>query len=311
MSNIVNDKKSLIDQIKENPVKLFIWVFPYILVIGLGIGLFYISRLNQVERQTVPPALPDSTAEVSDLQLEMPKTTPMADVMELSKPSDALVQEGKTLFSTNCASCHGANGKGDGMAAAALNPKPRNFTSKNGWINGPKISGIFKTLSEGVSGSAMVAFDALTPKQKFALAQYIRSTFVPNPPEDSKEELTDLAQTYKLNEEQKSPGQIPIADAMVLVMRENQPKYQKVLSAISMIEKDAGSSNGAKIFETVTNDKVKALTSLVNTEEWRNNEKAFVDLVANEISENGFNYKIHDLKNEQWDALYSYVSSVL
>lgn len=34
---------------------------------------------------------------------------------------------GKTKYDTLCAACHGATGKGDGMAAAALNPKPRNL----------------------------------------------------------------------------------------------------------------------------------------------------------------------------------------
>ncbi len=38
------------------------------------------------------------------------------------------VAAGKAKFQQLCASCHGANGKGDGPAAAALNPHPRNFT---------------------------------------------------------------------------------------------------------------------------------------------------------------------------------------
>ena len=33
-----------------------------------------------------------------------------------------------TFFSGQCATCHGADGKGKGPAAAALNPKPRDFT---------------------------------------------------------------------------------------------------------------------------------------------------------------------------------------
>lgn len=37
------------------------------------------------------------------------------------------VAVGKAKFQTLCASCHGAAGKGDGAAAAALNPKPRNL----------------------------------------------------------------------------------------------------------------------------------------------------------------------------------------
>jgi mono/diheme cytochrome c family protein len=31
------------------------------------------------------------------------------------------------IFSTRCTPCHGADGRGDGVASAALNPKPRNF----------------------------------------------------------------------------------------------------------------------------------------------------------------------------------------
>jgi mono/diheme cytochrome c family protein len=36
--------------------------------------------------------------------------------------------KGKVLFETNCASCHGTSGKGDGPVGAALQPPPRNFT---------------------------------------------------------------------------------------------------------------------------------------------------------------------------------------
>ncbi len=32
------------------------------------------------------------------------------------------------LFKTRCVPCHGETGKGDGPGAAALNPKPRNYT---------------------------------------------------------------------------------------------------------------------------------------------------------------------------------------
>lgn len=35
---------------------------------------------------------------------------------------------GKSAYEINCASCHGASGKGDGPVAVALNPPPRDFT---------------------------------------------------------------------------------------------------------------------------------------------------------------------------------------
>lgn len=36
--------------------------------------------------------------------------------------------EARTIFEQRCQLCHGANGTGDGAAAANLNPKPRNYT---------------------------------------------------------------------------------------------------------------------------------------------------------------------------------------
>jgi len=39
-------------------------------------------------------------------------------------------QEARGMFDTLCQTCHGASGKGDGMAAAQLDPKPRDYTDK-------------------------------------------------------------------------------------------------------------------------------------------------------------------------------------
>ncbi|HRG98192.1 MAG TPA: cytochrome c [Polyangiaceae bacterium] len=36
----------------------------------------------------------------------------------------------KPIFAEKCVPCHGEKGKGDGPAAAALNPKPRDYTDK-------------------------------------------------------------------------------------------------------------------------------------------------------------------------------------
>ncbi len=41
--------------------------------------------------------------------------------------------DAKETFSTLCAACHGAGGDGSGAAAAALNPKPADFTQAEFW----------------------------------------------------------------------------------------------------------------------------------------------------------------------------------
>lgn len=52
------------------------------------------------------------------------------------------------IFSTFCSSCHGAAGHGDGAAAAALNPKPRNFSDAK-WQASVDDARIAKVIREG------------------------------------------------------------------------------------------------------------------------------------------------------------------
>ncbi len=40
------------------------------------------------------------------------------------------IEQGEKIAKTNCASCHGAKGKGDGAAAVALKPRPADWTSQ-------------------------------------------------------------------------------------------------------------------------------------------------------------------------------------
>jgi mono/diheme cytochrome c family protein len=305
--NIVKEKT---EDLKQHPVKVLALLYPYILLIGVLIGYAYLNNISNIGRNSVPLTLLDTTAvQDQDLPLVQPSIIPKTDVMALSQPNDVLVLKGKALFTTTCVSCHGAEGKGDGVAGAALNPKPRNFTNATGWINGSKISGIFKTLSEGIPGSAMVAFDTFSPEEKIALAQYIRKTFAANAPVDTKDELIALAQTYKLTEGAQNPGQIPIKDAMALVIQDGHSKYEKVISALKQINNDSN-NNGAEIFNKVTDNKVKALTALSSTDEWRKNEQVFVDLVVNELNDAGFNDNVHSLSSSDWDTFYSYMSKL-
>jgi len=44
--------------------------------------------------------------------------------------SGADVSKSKAIYDQYCAACHGPTGKGDGPAAGALNPKPRDLSDK-------------------------------------------------------------------------------------------------------------------------------------------------------------------------------------
>lgn len=67
--------------------------------------------------------------------------------------------KGKEKFNQICASCHGPTGHGDGPAAAALNPKPRNLSDAK-YVSTISDDQLFKTIKEG--GSA-VGKSALMP----------------------------------------------------------------------------------------------------------------------------------------------------
>lgn len=92
---------------------------------------------------------------------------PLAD-----KKKDAKVlADGKKLADVNCASCHGPKGMGDGPAAAALNPKPANWTSDK--VSKETDGELFWKISNG--RGAMPPWKHLPEKDRWTLINYIRS----------------------------------------------------------------------------------------------------------------------------------------
>jgi mono/diheme cytochrome c family protein len=83
-----------------------------------------------------------------------------------------LLERGRASFERNCSACHGDKGAGDGIAAAALNPRPRNFATER-FKNGSRPAQIFETLKKGVPGSAMVPFTNLPEEERWALAYWV------------------------------------------------------------------------------------------------------------------------------------------
>jgi mono/diheme cytochrome c family protein len=93
--------------------------------------------------------------------------------------ADALAL-GKTVFTKQCAPCHGTEGAGDGPAAYLLYPRPRNFrTAKyrliSTWDGVPTDDDLFETISRGMPGSAMPAWGYLPDATRWALVAYVKS----------------------------------------------------------------------------------------------------------------------------------------
>ena len=78
---------------------------------------------------------------------------------------------GKKLAETNCVSCHGASGKGDGPAAQALNPKPADWTSAK--VQSESDGALFWKISNG--RGPMPPWKHLPEKDRWDLVAHVKS----------------------------------------------------------------------------------------------------------------------------------------
>ena len=136
--------------------------FQFVLAAAIGIAAFTASGLAVAADKPSNPK-PEATAE--------------------------LVEQGKTIYLRRCSFCHGLLGDGNGPAADYLDPRPRDFTlgtfkfrtTQSGEL--PTDEDMFRTVSRGLSGTGMQAFDSdlikngLSEEERWAVIYYIK-TFV-------------------------------------------------------------------------------------------------------------------------------------
>jgi len=303
MKEILDGIKSKTEQAIKNHGAKFGALYLYILVIRLTIGIYYVNNLEIISRQNVPPVLSDTTV-VADLVVKNAVNVAPINIIDVKNSTTEILTEGEKLYKANCSSCHGENGAGGGPASMGLNPAPRNLTSKDNWKNGTKLSQIYTTLQEGLLPSSMAAYDYLLPTEKFALGHFIRTNFIPSPDSDTDSDLQALDATYNLSAGLTLAAQIPVQSASFLVISENRKKNNLIDSTISSL-KEYQSENGFNVFSKVVKNQKVALSFLAYNSGWKQSENQFINLVVNNVNQNGFNGSVFNLKNEEWSSLYS------
>jgi mono/diheme cytochrome c family protein len=144
--------------------------------VALAVLLMATSCSKKEPEQANEPSAPPAASEAAT-----PAAAPAAEATTAAADANA----GATVYATNCATCHGAKGGGDGVAAAALNPKPANFAAgafkydANGNGTAGDVDDIKAVVHDGAAkhgGSPLMApWPMLTPDELQAVAEYVKS----------------------------------------------------------------------------------------------------------------------------------------
>jgi high-affinity iron transporter len=78
----------------------------------------------------------------------------------------------QALFGSNCASCHGLSGRGDGPLAKGMEPQPGDFHNLARQYT-RSIYDLYNTITLGVPDTPMVSFSHLSEEQRWALAMLV------------------------------------------------------------------------------------------------------------------------------------------
>lgn len=129
------------------------------------------------------------------------------------EPEDA----GARLYDRLCASCHGANGDGNGPSARFLYPKPRNFRREQFRMVSttnlvPSDDDLLRTLDRGMPGSSMLSFGHLPLDDRKALVAHVRGLVQKGLEDRFKQEAAefgekpDLEAMAEIVQERTQPG---------------------------------------------------------------------------------------------------------
>lgn len=124
------------------------------------------------------PAEPAS-AEAIDADLENAEGMAGYDeVLAMTVPPSTpeLVAQGKEVYATNCASCHGDTGHGDGPVGVNLDPPPRELTHSGEYKYGHLAKAVYRTAAYGIEGTGMAPLgDVIEPDDMWAVVHYVET----------------------------------------------------------------------------------------------------------------------------------------
>jgi high-affinity iron transporter len=126
-------------------------------------------QANQLKARIVAKAPgPEITALAVALRWDMIEAYGLA-VAPRTAPD---LKRGASIYASHCAACHGAQGRGDGMAGKGMEPAPSDFHDA-ARMGQRSVYGLYSTITLGVTGTGMTPFGHLDEDERWALALYV------------------------------------------------------------------------------------------------------------------------------------------
>ena len=105
------------------------------------------------------------------------------DTRQLLQLDEVTLKEGSRLYRQHCLHCHGLTGDGRGPTAKWVNPHPRDYRpglfkfqsvdQEDGVTRPPRRDDLYRTIHEGVEGTAMQSYNMLHEAELNALVSYV------------------------------------------------------------------------------------------------------------------------------------------
>ena len=134
------------------------------------------DRLRREAKEFGEELVPEELAKTIDLRTRPGPATEIP--RDLSAPGSESVTRGRAVYLKQCATCHGASGKGDGVQEqkdeSGVPIRPRDFT-RGVFKGGREREQLYARIMLGVPGTPMPASSNLKPEELGDLINYIQS----------------------------------------------------------------------------------------------------------------------------------------
>ncbi len=149
---------------------------------------------------------------------------------------------GAEVYQANCASCHGALGRGDGQAAAGMDPKPTNLSLGDALMDQSPLD-YYRRITIGVVGTAMPSFELQLPAQdRWAAALYATLLRLPSPSGQVPPALQSFPVSGRMSDAELL-GTLPTRDSSAVALAR--------VAAIRSAQPDATVNATAQVFDQV------------------------------------------------------------